>query len=480
MKNDKAALGALLRNDFLAFLEKAFNTLNPTTDFLMNWHIKILAYDIQEFLDGEETVFVINMPPRSLKSITLSVAYVAWRLGLDPSLSFMVISHNQDLAKKLANDFRQIVQASWYLEHFPKMRAAPAKNTETDFVTTQNGGRFATSLKGPGTGRGTDIMIFDDPNKADDAESEAERKAVINAYRNTFATRHNNPMKPKTMVLQQRIHDEDLSGYILRQEDCRHLKLAAINDQDEYYELEGSKIYRKAGTVLHRGRDTLESLDKLKQKMGLSLYAAQYLQDPFPEDGDIIKWDWLRPYHFRPARESGDMIVCSWDTAGTVKDHSSFSVGTVWHYKKNGNYLLDVIRERFKYPQLKQTVIEVATNYNADLTLVENAHTGQTLYQDIVQSSNLAITAITPKTDKVTRMIPCTALMESGRVYIPAEASWMPEFKREMLQFPNAKFDDQVDSVSQYLNWARERDFGPPELKVNVYAIYADGGSLQF
>ena len=227
MKHDKSTLGLYLRSNFPAFLEKAFKTLNPTTEFLDNWHLKALFYDIEDFLNGDDSVFVINMPPRSLKSITLSVAYVAWRLGLDPSLQFMVVSHNQDLAIKHSNDFRRVVRSKWYLDCFPKMREAPTKNTETEFVTTQNGGRFATSIKGPGTGRGADIMIFDDPNKADEAESEADRNAVINAYRNTFATRHNNPMRPKLIVLQQRIHDEDLSGYALRNGSCRHLKLPA-------------------------------------------------------------------------------------------------------------------------------------------------------------------------------------------------------------------------------------------------------------
>ena len=481
MKTDKATLGALVRNDFLVFLEKAFKTLNPTATYLPNWHIEALAYGIQEFLDGDESVFVVNMPPRSLKSITVSVAYVAWRLGLDPSLSFMVVSHNQDLARMLANDFRRIVQAKWYLEYFPKMRAEPTKNTETDFVTTQNGGRFATSLKGSGTGRGADILIFDDPNKADDIESEAERKAAINAYRNTFATRHNDPQNAKTIVVQQRIHDEDLSGHILKHEDCRHLKLPAISPGDEVFQIGASKRVRyKEGSILHKGRYSHESLEQLKKKLGATLFAAQYLQDPVPEDGDIIKWDWMRVFHSPPAREPGDMLVCSWDTAGTVKAYSSYSVGTVWLCRKDGNYLLEVIRERLKYPQLKQRVIDTAKSHGADLILVENAHTGQTLYQDISQSTNLAITAITPKTDKVTRMTPCTALMEAGRVFIPAEAPWLPEFKRELLQFPNAKYDDQADSVSLFLNWARERDFGPPQLEVKVTAIYADGSSFSF
>ena len=214
--------------------------------------------------------------------------------------------------------------------------------------------------------------------------------------------------------------------------------------------------------------------------MGSTSFAAQYLQDPIPADGDIIKWDWLIPYDSPPPKESGDMIVCSLDTAGTVKNYSSYSAFTVWLYKKNGNYLLNVIRERLKYPQLKQQVIEVAKCYNVDLILVENAHTGQTLYQDICQSTNLNITAITPKTDKVARMIPCTALMEGGRVYIPRDAAWLAEFKREMLQFPNGKFDDQVDSVSQFLNWARGKEFGPNELKISGFAITTGGKITRF
>ena len=173
----KKTLNAILRTNFQPFLKKAFITLNPSTEFSDNWHFEKIFYEMETFFEGDEAVLVMNLPPRSLKSITIYIAYVAWRLGNNPSLSFMVVSHSQDLAIKHALDFRRIVEANWYLDAFTKMQKKPLKNTETEYITANNGGRFATSMKGPGTGRGAGSLS--DPRHRQHAVHPAPTQGVL-------------------------------------------------------------------------------------------------------------------------------------------------------------------------------------------------------------------------------------------------------------------------------------------------------------
>jgi hypothetical protein len=137
---------ALLRTDFFYFVWKTFITLEGGNPFFENWAIKAIAYQLMRVEEGEITRLLINMPPRSLKSIVVSIAYVAWRLGHNPSLRFMVVSYSTDLAAELHRKFRVVVNAPWYRELFPQMRIA--KDTETELVTSAGGDRLAMSIGG--------------------------------------------------------------------------------------------------------------------------------------------------------------------------------------------------------------------------------------------------------------------------------------------------------------------------------------------
>src|SRR5579863_783154 len=143
---------ALLRNDFPSFIAKCVLTLSPGEPYQENWHLSTLAQDLQDVMDGKITRFIINAPPRSLKSIVTTVAFPAYVLGRDPTKRFICASYANDLAIKHANDFRAIIGSEWYRLAFPSMQAAPVKNTEYEFTTQQFGGRYTTSVGGTLTG----------------------------------------------------------------------------------------------------------------------------------------------------------------------------------------------------------------------------------------------------------------------------------------------------------------------------------------
>jgi hypothetical protein len=149
MPTDARKFEGLLRNDFRAFIHKVFTTLCPGQDYERSWHIEAIAYRLERVRRGEITRLIINMPPRSLKSISTSVAFPAFLLGLDPSRRIICVSYSAELAKKHSNDFRAVLEAPWYRSVFPSARIGPYKNSETEIELTARGFRLR-SLRGPG------------------------------------------------------------------------------------------------------------------------------------------------------------------------------------------------------------------------------------------------------------------------------------------------------------------------------------------
>src|SRR5258708_5151692 len=176
-----AQLSALLRTELRYFIRKVFNTVLPGTTYLPNWHIDALVHELMRIHSGENRRLLINQPPRSLKSICVSIAYVAWLLGHDPTKRIIVVSYSNDFASELHRQFRMVIDAPWYQALFPGMR--PAKDSGTELVTTAGGSRYATSIGGTLTGRGADLIIIDDPLKAEDAMSEPARTRLIYWHR---------------------------------------------------------------------------------------------------------------------------------------------------------------------------------------------------------------------------------------------------------------------------------------------------------
>jgi hypothetical protein len=180
-------LRSILRQDLGTFVAKVFMTVSPGDEYLANWHIDSVVYALMEIHRGQNRRLIINQPPRSLKSICASVAFVAWSIGHDPAKRFACISYSHELAASFARQFRTVITSDWYRSLFPAVRLS--KDSETECVTTKGGGRFAVPVGGSFTGRGADVIIIDDPMKADDAQSEKARRALNDWYGTTLLSR---------------------------------------------------------------------------------------------------------------------------------------------------------------------------------------------------------------------------------------------------------------------------------------------------
>jgi predicted phage terminase large subunit-like protein len=453
------AFDALIRDKYPWFLRRGFQDLSAGTSLGWNWHLDAIAWELDRLRRGESLNLIVTMPPRHLKSIAISIAWVAWMLGHDPGLRFFCVSYNSDLAAKFARDCRKIMQSDWYRRIFPN--TILSRSAEMDLVTTLGGGRFTSSIGGTITGRGGDIVIVDDPMKADEANSETARRAVNEWMNQTMITRPDNKLTARKIVVMQRLHEDDVAGVLLAQDDWGHLNLPAIAEEDQQIPIdEGSFHHRNAGDVLHPEREPLDLLLKIKAAMGSAAFSAQYQQAPVPASGNLILREWLRRYMDSLTRRSGDIVVQSWDTASKDGVFNDYSVCITVLIRRDEIYVLEVFRRKMNFPELLQQVGIQANRFGASALLIEDAASGQQLIQTLEASPVKGVPRPIPckvQGDKITRMSAASYMIEAGQLILPDDAPWSAEFERELLAFPYGKHDDQADALSQLLNWFRER-----------------------
>jgi predicted phage terminase large subunit-like protein len=386
-----------------------------------------------------------------------SVAFPAWLLGHDPALRVICASYGQDLADKWARETRNLMRSPWYRYAFPGTEIED-RQAAADFVTSDNGGRMATSIGGALTGRGGEFLIIDDPIKPDQAISDVPRKGVNEWYSNTLVSRQNDKATGCIIIVMQRLHQEDLVGYVLEQEEWDVLSLPAIAQEDEEHIIEsalGRRIWRRAaGDALHPEREPLEILAAIRNQIGQYNFAGQYLQTPTPPGGALVKEAWFQRYEpgSEPARFS--LIAQSWDTANKAGELNDYSVCTTWGVvNRDIVYLLDVYRKKVGFPELKRAVLDQYRKYKPKWVIIEDKASGTQLLQDLRREIPvLKPYDPPPSTDKTIRLHAQTPYFENGKVFVPTEAPWLRDYIAELTGFPGTKFDDQVDSTTQFLD----------------------------
>ena len=208
-------LDVVFRTDFLTFAERCFHELNPGTPFIYGQYLELLAAKLEAVREGRIRRLIINIPPRYLKSLLGSVALPAWWLGHSPSAQIICASYGQELSEKLSRDCLKVMASAWYQSLF-STRLSKSRQAASEFATVQGGCRLATSVGGVLTGRGGEVLIVDDPLKPDEALSATQRNAVNAWAINTLLSRLNDKNSGCIVVIMQRLHEDDLTGYFIR------------------------------------------------------------------------------------------------------------------------------------------------------------------------------------------------------------------------------------------------------------------------
>lgn len=461
-----AFVHTLARTNFEVFLELVFAHLNPGKSLSRGWYLQAMAQALMDVAEGSSRRLQVTVPPRHLKSIMTTVAFPAWMMGRRPDMRIICTSYTQDLSTKLARDFRKVMGSNWYAAVFPETAASITRDTEADFGTRQGGFRFSTALGGTVTGIGADLIIIDDLMKAQDARLPETRQRARDFIDQTLLTRLDEKGTGAIIAIQQRLHEDDVCAHLMGKSDYRHLNLPAIATRDEIISLtRGRSHARRIGDLLNPERESQEVLDRLRDEMGPRAFEAQYQQNPVPTEGDYIRWEKVQFYDEAPPRERLEKVVLSWDTASSSDPRADYTVGTVWGHNGSSWLLLDVIRLRLTYPDLVARVRTERLRWQADKILVEKASVGHGLFADLKRDmrghsderhrvSGCAPIAITPDGPKGERFFTSVERLYSGFAKFPRAAPWLDDLKKELMAFPDGRHDDQVDSISQFLNWA--------------------------
>jgi predicted phage terminase large subunit-like protein len=444
---------AICRQDLLTFCHAAFAELYPDDPFSFERSQEAIA---QALAGAGERRFrlIINAPPRSLKSFLVSVCWVAFMLGHKPTHRFICASYSQDLANAFSSECRRLMESSFYRGLFATRLI---KATEDELVTTAGGFRRAKSVGGTLTGLGGHALIIDDPMNANDAASETIRNSTNEWFMNTLMPRLDDKSAGAIIVVMQRLHQDDLTGHLIEKGGWDRLVLPAIAPRDTLITLGHRKFVWRMGEPLQK-REGLESLERTKRDMTPQAFNAQYLQEPLPEKGNMLDPDWLKYYAQAPVRQPGDQVIQSWDTALKPSETCDYSAGVtiLVHNNKVDYYLTDVIRKRLNFTDLCNEVEAQGRKHSPNAILVEEHGAGIPLIAEMRKRGLSAVIGRRPTKDKRTRMDGQTPKLQAGCLILPKAAPWLDEFIAEYLAFPGGKFDDQIDALSQFLDYRTE------------------------
>ncbi len=401
------------------------------------------------------------MPPRHGKSELCSRMFPPWYLGAYNGFqrSIIAASYNAGLARSFGRVGRNFAATPMFKDIFDEQLDKKSGAAASEWALTNGNIYSSAGVNGGITGLGASVFLIDDPIKdRKQADSPTYRENLKDWYKEVALTR----LTPDgaMVIIMTRWHYDDLVGWLLNEwpeEEWDVLKFPAI--QTEHDLKERKYDHRKPNEALWPERFSHEYLQTLMEVMGPLSFNCLYQQDPKILGGQVLNInDLLYSFELGSPQEMMDKYnferyVTSWDTAFENNRTADYSVGTVWGDTGKAYYLVDIIRGRWRFPQLKKKMATVQEKWNADAVLVEKKASGPDLIYELRDTTDLPLIAINPKGDKVSRAAAISGRVEAGRVHVPKNAPWMRLFLTEMEHFPNVDHDDQVDSFTQGVRW---------------------------
>lgn len=451
---------AVVRTNFYFFTLQVMHQLFPDELTSRNIpYLEAMCHAIQDVIEGRTPRLLITIPPRHLKSTCVAVALPAYVLGLHPNWEIMVLSYGDELLKVHSDQFRQVIASGWYKTVFPELKIKPGQNRADEIVTTKGGRRKATSLQGAITGRGAHLVIMDDLMKADDIHSETRREQVRQVYEGTIRSRQNDQRTPREIAVQQRLGVDDFAGFLIEKGTFRHFNLPLIAEADQSFPIYMQRAYiRLEGDILNPERTGPLEIEDLRQTAGERVFQCQYQQNPEVIGNQAIRFEDI-PREKLPDVKLCAPVVQSWDPAFMASSTTSYSVCTTWGRFKGKWYLLDVMRKKLDYVDLKRCVVSMMKQWKADKVVIELDGSGGRLVEQLREDGykKWVIGTKTGMKNKEERLIEQSERLINGSYVFPDQASWLQDLRREFMAFPDGTYKDQVDSISQFIAWINNR-----------------------
>jgi len=426
-------------NSLLFFTRYLFKENTGSKFEVAEFH-KELASTLEKVAKGEITRLIINIPPRYGKTEIAVKMFIAWSLAKNPKAKFIHLSYSDALALDNSSLTKEYVQSDSFQSLWP-IELKKDSQSNKKWYTNSGGGVYATASGGAITGFGAGsggAIIIDDPLKPDDAVSEVKRSFINNRYNTTIRSRVNSRDVPIILIM-QRLHEEDLSGFLLdggSGEDWHHLKIAALNEEN---------------APLWENKHTFEELEAIRQADRYT-FSGQYMQEPAPLEGGEWRKDWFQIINKAeiPNNINWEMFIDGAYTKDTKNDPTGIQISGKG---EDGNlYILKSIDKYLEMPELKNFISSfvLSCGVTINLILVEPKASGKSLVQLLRRETNFNVAELSTnfvRYSKIERARASSPFIEGGRVFL-VQDNWNDAFIQQVSTFPNAKHDEHIDVTS--------------------------------
>jgi predicted phage terminase large subunit-like protein len=459
------------------FVKLAWPVVEPGTTFVHGWHIDAICQHLEAVTSGQIRNLLITVPPRHMKSLAVSVFWPAWEWIRHPGRRFLFASYAETLSIRDSVKCRRLIQSPWYQRHWgDRFVWTTDQNEKRRFDNDRGGYRLASSVSGSITGEGGDRIVIDDPHNVKEAESARQRQEVVAWYDQVMSTRLNDPRTSARVMVMQRVHEGDLAGHVLEHGGYEHLCLPAEYEGNQRPTVIGwSDPRQQIGELLWPEHFGPEEMRELKRSLGSYGAAGQLQQRPSPAEGGYLQRHWWRYWqpiggalppvavrypdgttrHMQAVTlpEPFDEMVQSWDCAFKDLKSSDYVVGQIWGRRGADKYLVDQVRKQMDCPTTMEAIRALSAKWPpAQRKLMEDKANGSAVIQ-MLRHEIGGLIAVEPAGGKIARATAASPQIESGNVYLPhpLTAPWVEDFIEECAAFPQGRYDDQVDAMSQAL-----------------------------
>lgn len=502
-----------------AFVKAAWPHMDPAP-LEWSWHLSAMCEHLEAVADGDVKRLIINVPPRSSKSSIISLCFPAWVWAQrshgpnsGPHVSFLVVSYNESLSMDFNVTARRLIKSEWYRSLWgDRYDLLEDSDTKSSFQNDKGGKRFIASIGSRVTGKGADIIILDDPNATNDAESESVLKTTNEFFDNTLRSRLNNKKYGAIICVQQRVAEQDLTGHLLEKYPGQwdHLMVPMEFEPDRSFptSIGWQDPRTEEGELLWPERFDEDFIKE--EKMSPWAYASQFQQRPAPKGGGIIRADWWRLWE-SPQYPPFEFVLASLDTAYGAKETADHSALTLWgvfsediinrseRYMDHEGRIMDgnigpnVFAPRvmlmyawsanLQFHDLIQKTIETCRKYKVDKLLIENKASGISIAQELkraYRNERFGVQLINPgNMDKVARLHSVVPIFTNELVYAP-DKQWAQMVIDQVSNFPKGRYKDVVDTVSQALRHLRDMGMleSRPEVEYDLNIAMTHGGRV--
>lgn len=492
--NDEVGLA---QTDLGTFIRLFWGVLEPSTPYVHGWHLDALAEHLEACADGQIRNLLINVPPRHMKSLAVSVFFPVWMWIRKPETRFLYSSYALSLSIRDSRKCRQIIESPKFQACFGHafriyedtgitdavlnvpFELEDDQNQKIRFENDKTGYRIATSVGGATTGEGGDFVVSDDPQSVQEKDSSTVRDSTLTWWDETMSTRLNDQKTGVKIVVMQRMHEKDLSGHILKQGGYVHLNLPAEYESSQKCVtcLGWQDPRTREGELLWPERVGPKEIADLKVRLGPTGYAGQFQQRPTPASGGRFKSAWYKYWQdagdfYKLIGDGKEKIVIKSecyrfsviDPAGTDKEQNTkacYSEIQTWEVTPDSDMLLlSEWHEQKETPDVANAAIDICRRFNTTFLAVEKNGLGLGVIQTISRSG-IAVIGINAQGSKEARSETAEIRLAAGKVYFPSDAPFMFDFQSELERFPNGEFQDRVDAFAHAAMLVQERHGAP-------------------